>query len=51
MDSLGLSTSTKNDLLKYLKSTLQIVATCTETYAVPEYALFKPKEVLKYLPK
>lgn len=29
---------------KYLKSTLQIVATCTETYAVPEYALFKPKE-------
>lgn len=27
---------------KSLKSTLQIVATCTETYAVPEYAIFKP---------
>lgn len=27
---------------KNLKSTLQIVATCTETYAVPEYAIFKP---------
>ena len=27
---------------KNLKSVLQIVATCTETYAVPEYAIFKP---------
>ncbi len=27
---------------KNLKSTLQIVATCTETYAIPDYALFKP---------
>lgn len=27
---------------KDLKSVLQIVATCTETYAVPEYAIFKP---------
>ena len=27
---------------KNVKSTLQIVATCTETYAVPEYAIFKP---------
>lgn len=25
-----------------LKSILQIIATCTETYAVPEYAIFKP---------
>ena len=33
-----------NCFKKYLKSTLQIVATCTETYAVPEYAIFKPKE-------
>ena len=29
---------------KPLKSILQIVATCTETYSVPEYALFKPNE-------
>ena len=29
---------------KSLKSILQIVATCTETYAVPEYAIFKPRE-------
>lgn len=29
---------------KKLKSTLQIIATCTETYAVPEWAIFKPKE-------
>ena len=28
------------------KSVLQIVATCTETYAVPEYAIFKPKDNL-----
>lgn len=27
---------------KASKSTLQIIATCTETYAVPEYAIFKP---------
>lgn len=27
---------------KNLKSVLQIIATCTETYAVPEYAIFKP---------
>ena len=27
---------------KLLKSTLQIIATCTETYAVPEFAIFKP---------
>lgn len=27
---------------KNLKSTLQIIATCTETYAVPECAVFKP---------
>lgn len=30
---------------KSLKSTLQIVATCTETYAIPEYAIFKPIEL------
>lgn len=32
---------------KVLKSTLQIIATCTETYSVPEFAVFKliePKE-------
>jgi hypothetical protein len=29
---------------KNLKSVLQIVATCTETYAVPECAIFKPIE-------
>lgn len=29
---------------KMLKSTLQIIATCTETYATPEWAIFKPKE-------
>ena len=29
---------------KQLKSSLQIIATCTETYAVPEYAIFKPRE-------
>lgn len=28
-----------------LKSTLQIIATCTETYASPEYAVFKPIEL------
>lgn len=28
-----------------LKSTLQIIATCTETYAVPEYAIFKPVDL------
>ena len=27
---------------KLLKSTLQIIATCTETYSVPEFAVFKP---------
>lgn len=27
---------------KTLKSTLQIIATCTETYSVPEFAIFKP---------
>ena len=27
---------------KSLKSVLQIIATCTETYAIPEYAVFKP---------
>ena len=27
---------------KNLRSNLQIIATCTETYAVPEYAIFKP---------
>ena len=32
---------------KTLKSTLQIVATCTETYAAPEYAIFKPKDVME----
>lgn len=30
---------------KKLKSHLQIVATCTETYVVPEYAIFRPKEL------
>ena len=30
------------------KSVLQIVATCTETYAVPEYAIFKPKDNLDF---
>ncbi len=30
------------------KSVLQIVATCTETYAVPEYAIFKPKENIDF---
>ena len=30
------------------KSVLQIVATCTETYAVPEYAIFKPKENMDF---
>ena len=30
---------------KNLKSTLQIIATCTETYAAPEYAIFKPVEI------
>ena len=29
---------------KLLKSTLQIIATCTETYAAPEYAIFKPRD-------
>jgi DNA primase len=29
---------------KSLKSTLQIIATCTETYAAPEFAIFKPKD-------
>lgn len=29
---------------KLLKSTLQIIATCTETYSVPEYAMFTPIE-------
>lgn len=29
---------------KTLKSTLQIIATCTETYSVPEFAVFKPFE-------
>lgn len=29
---------------KNLKSTLQIIATCTETYAAPEYAIFKPRD-------
>ena len=38
-DNIRNSTFRKN-----LKSTLQIVATCTETYAVPEYAIFKPKD-------
>ena len=27
-----------------LRSHLQIIATCTETYAAPEYAIFKPKD-------
>ena len=27
-----------------LKSTLQIIATCTETYSAPEFAIFKPLE-------
>lgn len=27
---------------KNLKSVLQIIATCTETYAIPEWAVFKP---------
>lgn len=27
---------------KNLKSILQIIATCTETYAIPEWAIFKP---------
>ena len=30
------------------KSVLQIVATCTETYAVPEYVIFKPKENMDF---
>ena len=30
---------------KNLKSNLQIIATCTETYAVPEYAIFKPIDI------
>lgn len=30
------------------KSILQIVATCTETYAVPEYAIFKPKDNIDF---
>ena len=29
---------------KNLKSELQIIATCTETYAAPEYAIFKPRD-------
>lgn len=29
---------------KNLKSILQIIATCTETYAIPEWAVFKPIE-------
>lgn len=29
---------------KNLKSTLQIVAMCTETYAIPQYATFTPRE-------
>lgn len=29
---------------KTLKSTLQIIATCTETYSVPEFAIFRPFE-------
>jgi hypothetical protein len=32
---------------KPLKSTLQIIATSTETYATPEYAIFTPKENVK----
>ena len=43
--SIKIEESIKNSYFrKYLKSTLQIVATCTETYAVPEYAIFTPKE-------
>ena len=33
---------------KNLRSNLQIIATCTETYAVPEYAIFKPKENMDF---
>jgi 5S rRNA maturation endonuclease (ribonuclease M5) len=32
----------KSNFGKTLKSTLQIIATCTETYSAPEYAVFKP---------
>lgn len=32
---------------KSLKSVLQIIATCTETYAIPEYAIFKPINVVE----
>lgn len=34
----------KSKFGKALRSTLQIIATCTETYSVPEFALFKPIE-------
>ena len=35
----------RNSIFKKMaKSNLQIIATCTETYASPEYAIFKPRD-------
>lgn len=40
-----LSENIKNsEIKKLVKSNLQIIATCLDTYAIPEYAIFKLKE-------
>lgn len=43
-----IDTNIRNSILRRkVKSVFQVVATCTETYAVPEYAIFKTKFELK----
>ena len=43
-----LSDNIKNSVIKKaVRSSLQIIATCLDTYAIPEYAIFKIKEGIK----
>lgn len=51
LDITKLSENVKNSKLRiHLRSSFQIIATCTDTYAVPEYAIFKLKDGVEQNP-
>lgn len=48
LDFSKLSDNIKNSIIKRnVRSSLQIIATCLDTYAIPEYAIFRLKEKAK----
>lgn len=48
LDFSKLENNIKNSKLKSrVRSSFQIIATCTDTYAIPEYAIFKIKDIVR----